>query len=725
MRTSAVVFSLLGCTIFQVNGAESVVGESSKYIHKSYSLQAFTGAFNTPSAEVIDYGDFAFGYSDNYYDQGHIVNKQDGFQRATDLKFGVGLLPNLEIVGRLGTRTMDCNHYFDKGCGFRDLSGSIKWQLPYIPENWFKVAVGGQDVGGSVIKSQAYYVSASKDFDLGMLGGMRTSVGVGKSDNAVNYMDGIFGSLEYQPLEFVQLVVEYDVNAVNAGLKLFTPEDWLPKGWQVSGSAQLYSSDPAHNQKDQWFGVNLTVPMGTTQPRATTSKLIRSATSVELDNDTSYSGTINEVVENSATSKSAKEPVEIAAITSESVSKSVKHSESSLSIADVQAFADILDDYGFESISIGLDEQHRLVIEFENNLYNRNEDDAMQEMAKLIEQHLHTNAIVKLTNFGLVVNTVTLDFDDNKTITSTSYPSSKDGNLVSRWLMNDDVNWMVKNQSSAHFVPRLIVAPALASLVGTEYGSFDYQLLMSLNLQMSLWPGALVDFRYMTDSILESDDFENNSYIYNRFGIKEGVDRRLFHQAFSLPFNVFTQFSYGRIYGQSDGFLNESRWQSNNSLHRVSFLGGDFETPSATSPYGHIHNQPMLLKYRYRYTPLNWDLELTAGQYWGGDKGFTLRSLHWFDNVQVGLKYRRTKFDETDGGEQEDFFAIGFSIPLNFKKSMTPKYGFQVRGIEQWNYYVETSLTEKNTGNHIKSGFGQEPALYNNVNQVYFNRDRY
>ena len=75
-----------------------------------------------------------------------------------------------------------------------------------------------------------------------------------------------------------------------------------------------------------------------------------------------------------------------------------------------------------------------------------------------------------------------------------------------------------------------------------------------------------------------------------------------------------------------------------------------------------VYHEPKLVKYRYRYTPLNWDMELTAGEYWQGDTGFALRSLHWFGDVQVGIKYQRTKFDEVDGGEEEDFLALGFSI---------------------------------------------------------------
>ncbi len=723
-----VIFSATLCQANESNTALPVEIEVVK-ITKTASFQAFTGVFNTPNTEVISYGDFSFAYSDNYYDQGNVINRLNGFQKAKDLKFGLGIFPNLEIIGRLGTSTIHCNGYTDDNCGFRDLSGSIKYQIPFIPKNWFQLAIGGQDIGGSVVLSQAYYISASKSFGLNQFGSVRTSVGVSNSDNALDYMNGAFGSVEYQPFDLLQVAVEYDANVVNAGVKAFAPEAWLPKGWQVSAAAQLYTSDSDHNEKDEWFSFNLTIPMGSTSPRKSTKQIMQDevvvisgtknsetvATNTALLDDKTSAGTSDLTLDNEPSNRLV-------------ATASKKHQAASVvTQEDLTTFSHFLANYGFESISIGLDEKfaNKLVIKFENNLYNRNEDDAMQVMAKLVDEHLHTNATIDLTNFGLIVKTVQLDFANSKALALGQYASVKNRNLVSNWFADDNVKWLVNNESSAYFVPRLIVAPAVSSLVGTEYGAFDFQLVLSLNAQMSLWPGALVDFRYMTDTIANTDDFEKNKYIYNRFAIRKGIDRRLFHQTFSLPLNVFTQFSYGRIYGNSDGLLNETRWQSTDNLHRVTLLAGEFDQKPVNSSSRTITHQPLLLKYRYRYSPLNWDVELTAGEYWGGDKGFTLRSLHWFDNVQVGLKYRKSKFDDRDGGEEEDFFAIGFSIPLNFNKSMNPKYGFQVKGIEQWNYYVETSLTEKNTGNHIKTGFGQEPALYNNLNQVYFNRDRY
>jgi len=696
-----------------------------KKVTNTVSMQGFTGIFNTPNAAIINYGDFSFSYSDNFYDQGHLSNKIMGHQKTTDLKFGLGILQGLEIVGRLATAQWNCNLYFDDGCGFRDLSASLKYQIPFIPNDWFELAVGGQDVGGSVIKSEAYYGVASKTFDFEQVGNVRVSVGYSSSENALGFMNGGFGSVEYQPFELMQVSAEYDVNAVNIGVKVFAPKEWLPTDWRVSASAQLYSSEKERNEKSNWFSFDVNIPLGTTTPRPSSQAIANRAMKLA-------STSKNKTQPNKPSSSAEHQLVVIEKSLTKSSEKQLSDNTNArfasihkINLGSIEKFATYVTDYGFESVSIGLNKSEKgLVVEFENNLYNRNEDDAINVMARLISQKLPINTELNLLNYGLVVQTVNLVFTENSVLDIKSNKANSSENYLLNLLPGNNDKWLVNNASSAYFTPRITLAPALSSLVGTEYGAFDYQVIGSVNPQMSLWPGAVVDIRYMSDTILASDDFEDSKYIKRRFSIIKGIDRRLIHQAFALPLNVFTQFSFGRIYGNADGILNETRYVTDNGNHRFSLLVGDFEDKQVGN-IAQVSHQPKLAKYRFRYRPLNWDIEVTAGEYWKGDKGFTLKSSHWFGNAQINLQYNRTKFDEIDGGEEEDFFAIGFSIPLNFGKSMNSKSGFQIKGIEQWNYNVQTSLTDKNTGNDIKTGFGIEPALYHNLNQAYFNRDRF
>jgi hypothetical protein len=687
----------------------SYIENSYGHVENSFSMQAYTGVFNTPTAEVVDYGDFEFYYSNNYFDQGTKINKSDGFEKADDLKFAIGLLPNIEVVGRLGTRCWQQNLYegpCNEGRSFRDLSGSVKWQIPYIPQDWFTLAVGGQDVGGSVVKSEAYYVNASKEFLLKGFGFVRTTVGVATSDNAIGYMDGVIGSIEYQPVDYLQLAADYDANAINVGVKAFTPDEWLPRGWKLSAAVQLYSSDSDHNEKNQWFSLGVTIPIGGKKDLGTNN--LSAGVSSVTDPLTAVNGSKSSALQNS-------NPVNKVATATRAPGKNTTLSNPADRKRSLLALSARLTDAGYESVSVGVNPQGYAVVQFENNIYNRNEQDAIYDVSSLIETHLHEPAILELTNQGVVVQRQQVglsnaagDITDTTTLFNSQYFSK--------------VNWLSNNESNTHLTPRLILSPALSSLVGSEFGAFDYQLLLSTNVQMSLWDGAVLDIRHMSSSIANTEDFDKGNYINKRFGIKEGVDRRLIHQTVSLPFNIFSKLSYGRIYGNADGWLSESRWASDDNTHRFTLLAGDFESVGGGGKK--YYHKPTLLKYRYRYAPLNWDIELTAGDYWHGDIGFTVRSVHWFGNAQVGVQYRKTKFDSSNGGESEDFLALGFSIPLTFKKSMKATYGFQVRGTEQFNYSVETSLTEKNTGNTIKTGFGKEPLLYHNLSQTYFNRDR-
>lgn len=682
----------------------SFIESSYGNVENSFSMQAFTGVFNTPTAEVVDFGDFEFYYSNNYFDQYIDGGRENGFEKADDLKFAVGILPNVEVVGRLGTRTWHDNCFY--GCGTRDLSGSVKWQIPYIPQNWFTLSVGGQDVGGSIVKSEAYYVNASKEFSLNDFGFVRTTVGVATSDNAIGYMDGVIGSIEYQPVDYLQVAADYDANAVNVGVKAFTPDEWLPNGWKLSAAVQLYSSDSDNNEKDQWFSLGVTIPIGGKKDVGTDNL----SADVSLVTEPSY---LDNASQGSALQND--ESANKVAVATKTTAEHSKLSSPENRKRSLLALSARLTAAGFESVSVGLNPHGYVVVQFENNIYNRNEQDAIDEVSGLIETHLQEPAILELTNQGVVVQRQQVgllnaagDITDTTTLFHSQYFSK--------------VNWLSNNESNTHFTPRLILAPALSSLVGSEFGAFDYQLLLSSNVQMSLWDGAVLDIRHMSSSIANTEDFDKGNYINKRFGIKEGIDRRLIHQTVSLPFNVFSKLSYGRIYGNADGWLSESRWASDDNTHRFTLLAGDFESVGGGGKK--YYHEPTLLKYRYRYAPLNWDVELTAGDYWQGDIGFTVRSVHWFGNAQVGVQYRSTKFDSSNGGEREDFLALGFSIPLTFKKSMRATYGFQVRGIEQFNYSVETSLTEKNTGNTIKTGFGKEPLLYHNLSQMYFNRDR-
>lgn len=702
--------------------SESTETSTSKRVMHTFSMQGYTGVFNTPNASVIEHENGLFSYSDNFYIRGGLIS-------ASDVKFGIGLMPGLELVGRLATRKWHCNLYTDirPECGGpRDLSASIKYTLPLIPEDWFTVAIGGQDLGGAAVNSQAFYAVASKDIDLQQLGLLKLSAGIATSDYLSDYMNGAIASVEYQPFEFLQIATEHDGHALNAGFKFITPQTWLPAGWQVSAALQLYSSESDLDEKNNWFSLNVNVPLGD----------ISEYKSTQAINNDIHSNAISDAGTTTSNHSFVKvAPNDDRVGIDKSITRQAPQTDATLALSQVTsetltAFAEYVTEYGFESVSIRLADKHTgLVIQFENNLYNRNEDQAIAVMSRLITERLHVNTQLQLLNFGLIVKTIDLEYAQPGVISLDNVTPQAPDNILLDWLDFTDEQWLVNNKSSAYFVPRITVAPAISSLVGTEYGSFDFQLLASLNYQMSLWPGAVIDIRYMSDTLLHTEDFEDGRYIHERFAIPEGVNRKLFHQAFVLPFNIATQFSFGEAFNMTDVLINETRFQSDDGAHRLTFLGGQLTetlTVKRLFYYTQVNQyEPKLLKYRYRFTPLNWDIEVTAGEFLQGDTGFKVKSSHWFGDTQININYRRTDFKDDRNREETEFVSLGISIPLNLNRSMHSNYGFQVKGIEQWSYNVETVLTTPGNPNSLTTGFGQEPSLYHNLNQAYFNRDRH
>ncbi|GAL37570.1 hypothetical protein JCM19240_717 [Vibrio maritimus] len=72
---------------------------------------------------------------------------------------------------------------------------------------------------------------------------------------------------------------------------------------------------------------------------------------------------------------------------------------------------------------------------------------------------------------------------------------------------------------------------------------------------------------------------------------------------------------------------------------------------------------PVLGSYRYYLSQYDWALEANAGQYWAGDKGFTVTSKHWFGDTSVNIYYQHT---------DKSFAGLSFSIPLTPRKDMAP-----------------------------------------------------
>jgi len=174
------------------------------------SFQGFNGVVNTPTTQTLSEGEFEFLYTnqvDNFSPLSSVDFRENKQQESFFLN--MGFLPNLDISlryshGKDNLRKID--YLSDRIINF-------KYQLPFIPNDIATVAFGMQDIGGRAQHLSSKYMVTSKEFGL-----FRTSLGYALgSDNGA--LDGAFGSVEYQPLSWLQIAGEYDTKEWNGVVK--------------------------------------------------------------------------------------------------------------------------------------------------------------------------------------------------------------------------------------------------------------------------------------------------------------------------------------------------------------------------------------------------------------------------------------------------------------------------------------------------------------------------
>ena len=658
-------------------------------LQHSLAQEPYSGLFKAPNAEVADFGQFQFGLSNPVEFKRRYI---DGYNYMPTF----GLFPGLEVVGRIATQDNNSNCYVE-GCGIRDLSASAKYQLPFIPVEWFDAAVGARDLGGAANNFRAYYAVMSKEWWQ-----LRLSAGLGSSESQLGQLDGLFGGVEWQPWEWLQLVSEYDANSINAGAKLYTPHAWLPQGWQLYASWQAYQQEDRAG-KEQWWGIGVKLPMalGTESARYTTQS---GFTADDIADARASLASVSQQEDNQST----------ATVTAVSTSAPTEKEGSSAEEKSdgVDLLIALLSQAGFENIKAAVIDK-QLVVALENNRYNWNELDGLGVALGIIADHapavssdlelilLNQKLPVLAVNSSLACTQAYLQ-DSGSCGEKDAFFATSTRNLAAKLAKLDKQNL----HTSSTFKPRLILAPAIRSNVATEYGVFDYSLALSSNLQLPMWQGAMFDVRHFLP-LSNSDDF-NDGKIWANNRYHSEVDRVLVHQAFWLPADLFTKFSAGRMLSDYDGVQNETRWESELGVHRLKFESAWFENDKS-----HDTAKPVLGSYRYFKADWDWAGEITAGQFWEGDKGYKLVSKHWFGDTEVRLFFRDTT---------QKIAGLEVIVPLTFRQDMKPTRFGQVRGTEQFAYGVETLVGE--THNQLTSGVAITPSLAHNVDQVYFNRDR-
>ena len=181
---------------------------------RSYpSYSSFVGVVNTPNALVKKEGEIEVlinNQVNNMRTNNTLDFRNDKSQENYSINLGV--LQNL-----------DMNLCYSYGIDSNDkeyISGrslSFKYQLPFISNDIASIALGIEDIGGGNRNFSSSYIVISKEFK-----SLRASLGYAykySSSNLNDSLDGLFGSIEYQAFDWLQIAGEYDTKEWNGVLK--------------------------------------------------------------------------------------------------------------------------------------------------------------------------------------------------------------------------------------------------------------------------------------------------------------------------------------------------------------------------------------------------------------------------------------------------------------------------------------------------------------------------
>ncbi|MBN2896758.1 MAG: YjbH domain-containing protein [Campylobacterales bacterium] len=624
------------------------------------SMQGFTGLINTPNAQVAPQG-VATIHFDNQRDN-HLrgFDYEREYRYHEDYIFGIGLLPYMEIQGRLA----EARGYV------RDLSANAKLQLPfhhpYLPD----LAIGIQDAGGAANNYDNTYAVLDKE-----LWFVRASVGYGKGDDsdksrAVARMDGVFYGLEVEVAPWLQLLAEDDAQERHGALRLSLPPSWeLPIGLNALLACNF------DNDNELSFGINLTVPLLREQQRISTYEAVLAQ----------------------------PDTVAPSAYTPQPPAAPILRRDPPLDIRRA------LIDYGFENIRVGSTEE-TLHVHVENNLFDHNELDALGVVLGIIAHAPQKRFALTLRKSNLPILHLQGDLDGWRAFMRDPSTLSAFAATLSTQAPDESHVDLGERGNGSFFIPRLELSPGLTTAAGTEVGVFDYIVSLRANLYATIYDGLILSA--MADlPLAHSRNFDEGRVFYRMY--EERTESRLMsvmaHQTLHYD-TLFATFSAGRYQADYNGAMAQGDYQLCGGSHALKARLGYFAHESDSEDARELY----LGSYRYYYAPLDLFAEATYGRYWHQDEGVTLELKRDFDDVAVSLIYQNT---------DEQFAGARVSIPLTPRKLFASRVA-QIKGKNDFYYGLRSTINREDGTNTLNPSSALIPLSDIELSSYYRNRDR-
>lgn len=644
----------------------------------------YTGAVNTPTAGVLPWGSATLSYSNS------IPERASRFagEPFGGLNVGFGVLPGLEIVGRLAfDGNLNCNLY-DVACSgrTRDLSVGAKYQLPLkLPLNT-RVALGFTDYGGAATNFRSAYGVGTTE-----LGPVDVSLGYARKASNTALLDGVFASAVVHVTEQLQVQAEHDGQAKRLGVAFTQPiNDQLAlqlglshklsgsaaqKSNQVTASVQYFFEKQAKRYRPGQRKPGGSVATGPTPERVKqngqqTAAAQANALAAELKRN-GYA----QVVVRHAAAKDGK-PAAWHVV----VEPLLKRHDQAAAIG--QALAVWLDHMGSAPATLQLD---------------------LTYMGRRYQQLNTTRDCVA----GFAAGQSQCTVGQSLTL----------GGAGAAAASAAAIDTLVSEDGALNYKPQFELGVDLVTSVGTELGLVDHSLALDVGLQMQLARGLFWQGNAQVP-VSRSDDYRDNGQ-FSRLGHpKARVDQALVSYLMPVTLGAHTlntQWSLGAVNAYSRGGQVDATWMDTTGMWRVGGTLGAYDRSN-----GARKTTPALLNVRRSILPGEWMVEGTVGEFLGGDRGWMVKSQHWYG--PVGLSFFVTSSDGKTAATPKRNFA-GFEISVPFGGLWQKDYGWaSLRGMDRFAWGQKTKVGD--TDNVITGGYGEAPKPRHGVWTDFSDHDR-
>ncbi|HUD34921.1 MAG TPA: YjbH domain-containing protein, partial [Variovorax sp.] len=530
-----------------------------------------SGLSVTPTAPLLPWGTLGLAYDNQVV--GGPVNRVHGTD-GHNLVAGFGLLPNLEISGRIAANTLNTNCYTEN-CGIRDLSFNFKAGAPLDRDRRWFIAAGATDLGGQTGNFRSLYgVLTYRPLDRFDL-----SAGWARRGGAANVstpLDGPFASAAYRPLSWLQTHVEYADSKAWAGARVYAPGGWLPAGWQahIGANVRLHGDDRVNfpggitqGSARSWVSLGLNIPLFkvptpvpapmprmaqpgdgtpmTPPPRMAFSTIGLPASATPLVADFSPPVVVPKAPPSARVNLSPPDGGigSEAQVAADAMARTAAALPPVAPVSDAQlvALGEALRAKGFEDIAVGRAGDGAIAVRVNNATYNANTADGLGVALGVIARQLAEQRAgyrLVLTQRQLAIVGVTGQADCLAQWIAQGPPRCTAGQLYTPGTTGleallADANWVVEGRAPSWATPRVILQPVLRTGVATEYGVLDHSLALRAMLQQPLWRGAWAEVAGNTP-IHNSDDYKAGQVFGNSRFVSQ-TDRYMIHQMFRVP----------------------------------------------------------------------------------------------------------------------------------------------------------------------------------------------